>query len=108
MSPYPPRQHRVPFWTFKRKLANQTAQAGLAAYFLAHPDYQERFRYSPDDYGNKNTVGKRMKDFLKELAYQRLPVDKLLHPDHRADYRFPNNRLPSVDVLYNGYHGDQK
>lgn len=85
-------------------------QAGLAAYFLAHPDYQDRFRYSSHDYANSNTVGKRMRDFLVELAYQRVPADRLLHPDHLADYRYSPNAVvpPSVVVLYNGYHGDQK
>jgi hypothetical protein len=94
----------------RQEEANCSIQAGLAAYFLGHPDYQERFKYSEHDYANNNTVGKRMKDFLKELAYQRVPKDQLWHPGHLDDCHFPNNAVEPtlVEVAYNGFHGDQK
>ena len=92
------------------KADGNVTQSGLAAYFLAHPDYQDKFKYSPDDYAKGNTVGKRMKEFLQGLAYQRLPNDELLREDDKDDYTFPPGavRPSSVEVAYNGYHGVQK
>ncbi|KAK3363158.1 peptidase S8/S53 domain-containing protein [Lasiosphaeria hispida] len=79
--------------------------AGLAAYFLAHPDYQDGLKYSPTD-TKSNSVGMRMKKLLKELAYQRVPDEKKLVQEHLAEY--PAEIPESVDVLYNNFHGPQK
>ncbi|KAK0636784.1 peptidase S8/S53 domain-containing protein [Bombardia bombarda] len=78
--------------------------AGLAAYFLGHPDFQERFKYSPSDYKNGNTVGMRMKKWLKEISFQRVPDEEKLVLEHAEDYYHPDGIPPTtVNVLSNNY-----
>ncbi|KAK0730909.1 hypothetical protein B0H67DRAFT_548760 [Lasiosphaeris hirsuta] len=79
--------------------------AGLAAYFLAHPDYQDRLKYSPTD-TKSNSIGMRMKKLFTELAYQRVLNDEKLVREHLAEY--PSEIPVLVDVLYNNFHGPQK
>lgn len=50
------------------------SQAGLAACYLSHPDFLERFKWSADD-PSGNTVGNRIKDWLfteGQGSYQRV------------------------------------
>jgi hypothetical protein len=51
-----------------------------------------------------------MKDFLKELAYQRVPDEDMQYPSPFAGSDFPADAIlpSSIDVAYNGYHGDQR
>lgn len=88
-------------------LTDMYQQAGLAAYFLSHPDYQEHLKYSESDKETHDTVGRRMKKLLKAWAYQRVPDDQKLDPAHMHEYDLSS--IPeAVDVIYNGIHGPQK
>ncbi|KAL2254993.1 hypothetical protein VTK26DRAFT_4406 [Humicola hyalothermophila] len=80
--------------------------AGLAAYFLSHPDYRSYFKYRGNETHTGSTVGRRMKKLLMELAYQRVSNDMKLDWEAREEYD-PRAVHERVDVIYNGIHGQQ-
>ncbi|KAI0025810.1 peptidase S8/S53 domain-containing protein [Xylariomycetidae sp. FL0641] len=84
--------------TFQGTSYATPAIAGLAAYLLALPENQELFEYSPDDYANGNTVGKRVKQFIRDSSYQRVP-DSLKTDPTAGVYPYPIP--PSINVGYN-------
>ncbi|CAJ2511418.1 Uu.00g070430.m01.CDS01 [Anthostomella pinea] len=79
-----------------------SAIAGLAAYVLALPENQEQFRWSPNDYANNNTVGRRVKDYIHAESFQRVP-DSLKTDPAAGNYPYP---IPSkIHVGYNMAYG---
>lgn len=53
-------------------------------------------------------MGKRVKELLQELAYQRLRKGEELHPKMARYYPTTGVLPASVDVIYNNIHGSQK